>query len=603
MILNRLDITGVLDDNTPVVVLTEIMRSHSIDYDETNLTDRRYINAIIDQIQTCPKINLPKFPFPKKSISTIARYINPDMNLKWTDSLLLEALEYLHTFTRHSEIPYNFVAGSQTPDCIFKLNCCVLYRLCKESGILVFRRSTMESMARCLKMFMQDKAIILKGINLELMNKSQLVNLHVLADVDLKEIYPSDRVTPEDLASACLILKNEKPGVLPRSNNEAVVLAAKVFKIDISSVKVPFREYEKLLSQGKYVPDDESMACLYDHNPLIFNLDLTFNPFLPAGMYTEIQLRNLCKIENILESVLPTESLYEALQVRYFSNNFYFGVWPCMDTMITKIECEYLHEQEYGGVVCYGVRDDLLTPYLWTELIGLFKYTRQFNGADGKPFDNIKKLKNLCLIKVDVSDKVNSLREELYQLICAIELEKTGLAEIVAEFKSMYVNANNKKQIEDLLMCLFNLGMYMRGWQSGEYPVENSPVIDQIIVEYNVTKGIAELDDRLYDLREPYVIEGGSDDDVVCVKQSVKSVFQKLPLMRYVNGEFQESTCKNEGLTIMQRIEIVKRGETQTNIASCVRMSSNWIVQSAYYYLQIIGKTPKFNLGSLLRIS
>jgi len=76
-----------------------------------------------------------------------------------------------------------------------------------------------------------------------------------------------------------------------------------------------------------------------------------------------------------------------------------------------------------------------------------------------------------------------------------------------------------------------------------------------------------------------------------------------LPLIFYNNGsgELLPSTDEREGLTIYDRINIVKRGE-DGSMYSCIRMSSNRFCASSYYYLTLLGFADPFNLNDLASI-
>ena len=81
-------------------------------------------------------------------------------------------------------------------------------------------------------------------------------------------------------------------------------------------------------------------------------------------------------------------------------------------------------------------------------------------------------------------------------------------------------------------------------------------------------------------------------------------LFKQLPLMfyNYRNGDLVASTDEGEGLTIFDRINIVKGGENMS-INSCIRMSSNRFVASAYYYMTMLNIPVHFDIADMSNIA
>ena len=77
-----------------------------------------------------------------------------------------------------------------------------------------------------------------------------------------------------------------------------------------------------------------------------------------------------------------------------------------------------------------------------------------------------------------------------------------------------------------------------------------------------------------------------------------------LPLMQYHSASktFIVTTDEDEGLTIGERINIVRGGENGS-YKSCIRMSSNVICASAYYYMRIIGLRIPFDIEEVSYIT
>jgi len=79
-------------------------------------------------------------------------------------------------------------------------------------------------------------------------------------------------------------------------------------------------------------------------------------------------------------------------------------------------------------------------------------------------------------------------------------------------------------------------------------------------------------------------------------------LIRNLPLLRY-QGVFNPSRSERDGLTIDDRLRIVKEGNNTGNMASCIRMTSNWLAASAYRYWVLIGEPAPFTVEELREIS
>ena len=82
----------------------------------------------------------------------------------------------------------------------------------------------------------------------------------------------------------------------------------------------------------------------------------------------------------------------------------------------------------------------------------------------------------------------------------------------------------------------------------------------------------------------------------------IGKIIKNLPLVQYRGGKYVKSNSNHEGITIQDRIDIVKKGET-TSISSCIRMSSNWFIASAHKYITILGLPAPFDIFKMRQIS
>ena len=148
----------------------------------------------------------------------------------------------------------------------------------------------------------------------------------------------------------------------------------------------------------------------------------------------------------------------------------------------------------------------------------------------------------------------------------------------------------SKRKIENAFGCLLNIAMYMRNWDGvSEYPLTseatNFSEERQIIVDDRVTQALIEFD--------KIVKEHFLGKDILI-----------LPLIMYVkeSNKFVVVTDPTEGLTIGDRIKIVKKGE-YTGQNSCIRLTSNRFCATSYYYMVLIGMRLPFAINQVTYIS
>jgi hypothetical protein len=124
--------------------------------------------------------------------------------------------------------------------------------------------------------------------------------------------------------------------------------------------------------------------------------------------------------------------------------------------------------------------------------------------------------------------------------------------------------------------------MTMRGWlHEGPYPIKSAPVDNQSLVDMHVSQEFSNL-------------EG------LCIDKY--SFFLDLPLLNY-REEFYPSNDGVQGLTIRDRLNIVKNGDEHGNYSSCIRLTSNWLCYTAYYLYHVLGLEVPFVLEELRNIS
>jgi hypothetical protein len=153
------------------------------------------------------------------------------------------------------------------------------------------------------------------------------------------------------------------------------------------------------------------------------------------------------------------------------------------------------------------------------------------------------------------------------------------------EFYNYYMKTNNKEIILECIQNLLHLGFRMRGWIDGnDYPVKIAMVDNQAIVDLNVQEALRNYEESCKKL----------ESDIYIIKS--------FPLMKYNKG-FHFSNNVEDGKTVGERIELVKKGENTSNMGSCMRLSSNYIVTTAHKMYTTLKLKEPFDIKMLRNIS
>jgi hypothetical protein len=138
----------------------------------------------------------------------------------------------------------------------------------------------------------------------------------------------------------------------------------------------------------------------------------------------------------------------------------------------------------------------------------------------------------------------------------------------------------------------------MRGWKvtNDKYPLRESLTLYDKLegasqrIETNVYESINEVFERLEKYRE---------DEI--------KVLKNLPLMRINNSNgkitYIVSPDPDDGTDIFERLKIVLNGDKHKNMKSCIRVTSNILLISVYFYLCSLGVHEPFNINELDHIT
>ena len=216
------------------------------------------------------------------------------------------------------------------------------------------------------------------------------------------------------------------------------------------------------------------------------------------------------------------------------------------------------------------------------ELSLVFSQYRRF----ANPFDSYASFPERIVNKLyNLAEKngCTSFKETMDQVRLFLDNSTQTANNFVRAYSQL--DEENKESVEKALGSLNNLAMYMRGWNGeGQYPLENTES-DMEVVEAKVAEELVSTKN--------------------CLEQcTLKEQILALPLVRYdnVRKEWITSTDTEAGLTIGDRLDIVN-GQSDTNIHSCIRSSSNWFASSAYLYMKMIKNEELFDISRMRTIA
>jgi hypothetical protein len=620
--LSRLSITGHVYEHTPMCVLIEIADAHGIKYDQQDYNKPNFSHHLLASIHqtTVPCIGEIK---EMSEWQYVARFVNKYS--QWPQSKLIQAYNFLLEFMNNDDplnkIPPDFIYGLQTPNNPKSVNACILYKTCIHHRLNINARTTIDQMAYAVKLLRDDSESVIRRAKAFIERDAKRIDLinvlmlspHEIQDPDPViinrsvdyEILPKVETNYDHLVvlhQSLNDLRSLQQKIDPTTDSGCIALAAINYSIDISKSMCPMREYKilRIAGRNEYKPVDPWMQYWYQYNPLLFDLSVTFNPLFPASFYDANRLIAMVQNEGYTSQEISNEDPYELLQLAYVAETFYQGEMPNMKSKQTPISLDNINDVPYGQLLCFGQLDSPLRPISIGELTDLFNANQNFSS----PFNSntvftpiaINKLKLIAqspsgpIPSRPLSSETIQARSQLLEAITGVELLFRNNDEPTRQFAFSYRNSDpgTKQAIRTALNHLLNAGMYMRGWSGkGEYPVIKAPVPPEREPEVaiNVTNSIAEYESSCRSLGR------------------LGTQLNSLPLVTYKDGQYQTSNDSSNGLTIGERIDIVKQGDQCGNINSCIRLSSNWICASAHKYITSLGIPPPFDIFNLRHIS
>lgn len=609
-VLRRLNITGPLNENTtPVGVIYQCMSSHGIEPDRERLmdiSDIRYRRKCISKLQDIPPLQIQLDPTnpSKKEMGRAVRYINSKTGFVSFNGVV-DALRHLLVWERDSPVAGK-VYGPITENLPRSLDCTMVYKLCREKGLATRPEHTLEDLIDMLE--------ILESVPVERLRDYLIDQISTMSATDLvgliKNQFPAT-VHSLDMGSLLREYPRRRGGEIlwdplktriPKTSQEAVILAAKNFRVNISQSFSPLMEYALLLRKGvsdKSFPIDSNLQSIIANDPHAVKLDQRFFPDLPEYLYCPEDLRKMALEEGWSETRAEVGH-YVFLRRTYFENTFYAfgkgpvsGILPENETL--KIELTLYSEENPLDLVLWGSRHkpQNMICFSWRELLLTFEKYGEFRNPlvrGGGLFEphTVKKLKSLAR-KPCIDRGVSERRKRLIAAIEKIDLSNHERMERIGAIRKEVISDEvRRREMETLLQSLFKITLAMRSFGEGEEMINGGGgEVDLETMQINV--GLRLIDFQTLIARS---------------QEWVRETFLQLPIVIYYakDGIFSTSETSFEGYTIEGRLKIVYEGEGTTAMSSCLRLSSNWFLSTVCYYQQEFGFETSFDITKLVHI-
>lgn len=346
----------------------------------------------------------------------------------------------------------------------------------------------------------------------------------------------------------------------------AIKEAAKKFQVDLTMVQDPEQELERLNSD-KFPTDLNFIYMCLNLNCQPY-LEETFNPNLPCEFYTKDALVSLGTKIGLYEIPTNLHILYDKICLNWEKPRFYSGKATYTSQIETLYTLEPLDDLSHSDCLSYGQEGSGFTVYTFEELTKCFDMYKNLclpsstlTPVELTSFD-VLSLIDVCSKSTSTfaSDCLKCVRE--IQSFFWNRFERT---QILSQFVST-CSQDELTQVQACLTKLYDLSMSMRTTQTSD------------TFDCDITLNFIEFEKA-----------------IELAKHSGKMILN-LPLLRFETTKWKIGTRKDEGLTILDRLTIVKQGQTED---SCVRISSNWLASTAWYYMFLIGMPVPIRIQDL----
>lgn len=555
----------LLDLQTPSCIISEIGLSRGISLDEKRIAKDESYRARVVATITKVKSFIVSDPLTEDDYSTVALFLNPDVEVEWNEETLLDAYNWTMKVDLDPALAIDCECDYPTSDNTRRVSLIYIYRLLLSKGCVFGSKSTRDEIlrARSLLLMSSDYLLSLIQSKIPCVDKGTLINFALSVEC-LKD------KRAKDLTLCSKIYEEWKPedGYYPRTKEEAIVAAYKYYGKDISSLEDSLLEYNTLKS--KQFPGNDYSRKLVKVVPDAYNLSV-FNPYLPLSCYTPQLLKKFCE-KDCLRKSSSSATNYEQLQMSYTVERFHVGIVPGC-SLESSLYLTDLEDEDINLFVTYGSYLTGWKLYTIQELETMFLEHRYFYSDSNGSFslDAIQSLENITL---NMSKRTMLLKKKSRKRWLSLNKIIKSLREVGNEVEtvcSMLLQLENKERAIQTLTKLLHIGLFSRGlrnlkdkWPIWDVPPSNIEENERIVLEMLIRfdEYLTEEDDNILDF--PLLM-----------------IEQKTHIIR-VNHDY------TRGLTIRNRLDMVKKGQ-EGPIASCIMTTSGYIIATSYTYLTALG--------------
>jgi hypothetical protein len=590
--ISKIFITGPLVPTMPYIVLRELALEAGILVSMERLKDPIYYAKVFAKIAKFKPPLLSNIE-DKIDMEKAVHFVNPLSD--WDLESIKKATHFLHKFydlyqSENKNIFPFYQPGLQTPNILYVLNACVLYAYCRLQNILlpidINYEGLKEKVLNCFPSPIKIKSVEIYSEDDESDEDGY--------KFDFFKNYDEVRVVGELFQDIGYLQNNFYPITDPQS----IVAGAVVYLTDLSVFSKPLDEFKQIRKGLNF--KNKTWNKYQSKNGNLLDLNLYFNPFFPETFYLKETLDHHMNLFSYSSQDFIGLTQYEILQELFIKDNFHIGWHPNIISYESPIFLDEIEEIKSEEILSYGsIHEKSLLFTTWRELNDLFHKMNSFVNPfeinsilDNNKIQRLIKLGEFILhpqydykylfdhfqtqTKIEIKKCLETIKELLFQQ----KVQADGFL----GYRDAYNKSSNEEQLlfQKSLDHLFLVCMYMRGWsgkKEHDYPIERVPFSDNNLTEKNTIESIFELDE---------------------INQKTLGVFYDFPLMIWKN-EFIKSSLEDQGLTIGERIKMVKNGEN-SNISSCIRMTSNVLGSSYCFYCKLFGIEPKFDIQNLRHI-
>ena len=626
--LDLRNITGKITNKTPRCIIDILTKYSEIEINEKYLPIEDYIDKINTTLDT---IIYPK----SNNINKVELFISNEKE-EWDDENRNIALNHMISFYISNNVKItsnNFNYGNKTNKDPLKYNACILYRLCKYYQIETNINTTIDIMAKSIRLILDCGPKILKEQLIESiknLDTNKLIELYNsgLISIPVKpliesspQIHTNEMVTKyykkdysEDDYIKCreylFNTSNLLCRISPFSHLEAIILTAVRFGINISESINPTSQFLYISREsfcGKtninYIPiNDNEFMKKYLKNSSFYNVKIYWTECL-SQIYDKHTLEKFIIAEGYSHDRISLRDPFLLLKDIRNKSNIFFGFNPYCKEQYTVINRDPIDNISSELILSIGIINKQNTLYYITieELTDWFNSRKIF--LDPVSLLNIE-IENINKLKMKINEvllKEKTYLTKIYQdcLNSIIETENisTSLTEKAKELsiKVRNLSSEENENVKIFWNYMIELGLYMRGWkiEHDDMPLKSNKTnyhhSNQSNVETNTTIATIKLIDQL---------------KILHVK--IQEYISFLPVIKF-NKDVKINTLlfgKNINKKIYldykyKLMNIINLIHNEKDENSCIRTNSNWILMSGIYYSELCGFKINISLADL----